>query len=184
MIKALSNWKGKVSINGVEYQSIADVPEITLDSSVVITLIPSNLVKTADKQKVNKVDDVTEHIITVKKYMTQPATASFDFMDKWNKGVPMPMRTMQGIVLGETKGMVQMKLHGFAKRTITCVLCGRDLTNPVSRAYGIGPICLGKLGISRDINDVSGITEDLVNMEWTGWIIKSAITEDEIVKEV
>jgi len=179
MIKALANWKGKVSVNGVEYQSIADIPDIKLDNTVVISLIPN-----VTRQTAKRVDDTTEHIITVKKYMTQPASPTFDFMKKWNSNVPMPMRTMQGVILKETKGMVQMRLHGFAKKTITCVMCGRDLTNPISRAYGIGPICLGKLGISRDIDDVSGITEDLVNMEWTGWIIKSAITSDEIAEEV
>lgn len=179
MINALVNWQGKVNVNGIEYQNIADVPnDIILDSTTVIRLIP-----TIARQTIKKVNDTTEHIITVKKYMTQQATDTFDFMEKWNKNTPMPMRTMQGVILEETKGMFKMRLHGYAKRTITCLLCGRDLTNPISRAYGIGPICLGKVGISRDIDDVSGIVDDLVNMEWTGWVIKSAITSDEIAEE-
>ena len=179
MIKALANWQGRVSVNGVEYQNITDVPSISLDSTTVIRLIP-NIVR----QTVKKVDDTTEHIITVKKYMTQPSTPTFDFMKQKNNNIPMPMRTMQGVILEETRGMVKMRLHGYAKKTITCLLCGRDLTNPISRAYGIGPVCLGKIGIARDINDVSGIVDDLVHMEWTGWVIKSAITEDEVVTEV
>lgn len=180
MIKALANWQGKVNVNGIEYQSIADVPnDITLNTTTVIRLIP-NIVR----QTVKKVNDGAEHIITVKKYMTQPSTPGFDFMEHKNNNIPMPMRTMQGVILEETKGMFKMRLHGYAKKTITCLLCGRDLTNPISRAYGIGPVCLGKIGISRDIDDVSGITDDLVNMEWTGWVIKSAITGDEIAEEV
>ena len=180
MINALANWKGRVIVNGTEYQSIADVPNtLSVDSTTVISLIP-NVVK----QTVQTVSDDAEHVITVKKYMTQPSTPTFDFMEKWNNNIPMPMRTMQGTILKETRGMLKMRLHGYAKRTITCLLCGRDLTNPISRAYGIGPVCLGKLGIARDINDVSGIVDDLVNMEWTGWVIKSAITSDEIAEEV
>lgn len=49
--------------------------------------------------------------ITVKKYMTEPATVSFDFQDKWNNGMPMPLVTMTGEVLKETRGMVYMRLH-------------------------------------------------------------------------
>ena len=48
--------------------------------------------------------------ITVKKYMTEPATANFDFQDKWNNGKPMPLCTMQGEVIKETRGMFHMEL--------------------------------------------------------------------------
>ena len=113
--------------------------------------------------------------------MTQKATPDFDFMAKWNNDNPMPLRTMIGTAEKETRGMIYMKLHGFAKPTITCACCGKELTNPISRHYGIGPICLSKLGIARDIEDVSGISEELVNITWEGWIIKSAIIEQEAV---
>ena len=48
--------------------------------------------------------------ITVKKYMTEPATANFDFQDKWNNGKPMPLCTMHGKVTKETRGMFHMEL--------------------------------------------------------------------------
>lgn len=48
--------------------------------------------------------------ITVKKYMTEPATSTFDFQDKWNNGKPMPLCTMQGKVTKETRGMYYMEL--------------------------------------------------------------------------
>ena len=48
--------------------------------------------------------------ITVKKYMTEPATPTFDFQDKWNNGKPMPLCIMQGEVIKETRGMYYMKL--------------------------------------------------------------------------
>ena len=55
MIKQLSNWHGRVNINGVEYQSISDVPVgIELTSSTVITLLP---LKARETQSVQKRDD-------------------------------------------------------------------------------------------------------------------------------
>ena len=48
--------------------------------------------------------------ITVKKYMTEPATSTFDFQDKWNNGKPMPFCIMQGEVIKETRGMYYMRL--------------------------------------------------------------------------
>lgn len=48
--------------------------------------------------------------ITVKKYMTEPATENFDFQDKWNNGNPMPLCTMHGKVTKETRGMYYMEL--------------------------------------------------------------------------
>ena len=49
--------------------------------------------------------------ITVKKYMTEPATTTFDFQDKWNNGLPMPLCTMQGKVIKETRGTYYMELE-------------------------------------------------------------------------
>ena len=114
--------------------------------------------------------------------MTKKATPEFDFMAQWNADKPMPMRTMIGTIDKETRGMIHVKLHGMGVPTITCLCCGKELTNPVSRHYGIGPICLSKMGISRDIEDVSGIKEDLQNITWNGWIIKSAVTEQKEVE--
>lgn len=173
MIKPLANWSGRVVVNGVEYGSIAEVPTIELDSSTVITLLP------VVRQTIQKVTETVEHVITVKEYMTLPATPEFDFMDRWNKGVPMPLRTMVGTVEKETKGMVYMKLHGEGLPTITCMRCGRRLTNPVSRHYGLGIECIKKVGFFK-IDDVTGIKEALVNLKWEGWCIKSAIIEDKI----
>ena len=48
--------------------------------------------------------------ITVKKYMTEPSTPNFDFQDRWNDGKPMPLCTMHGEVIKETRGMYYMKL--------------------------------------------------------------------------
>lgn len=178
MIRQLADWKGRVSVNGVEYDNIREVPTLSLDNTTVITLFPVKTVKTP----VKAVSDKAEHIITVKQYMTRPASPEFDFMAKWNNNVPMPMRTMVGTVEKETKGMVYMKLHGQGLRTITCLRCGRELTHPISRHHGIGPECIQKLGMCYSVTDVDKIKEALVNVTWEGWCIKSAIIED-IIKE-
>ena len=58
----------------------------------------------------NKMELGKSYKITVKKYMTEPATSTFDFQDKWNNGKPMPLCIMQGEVIKETRGMYYMKL--------------------------------------------------------------------------
>ena len=44
--------------------------------------------------KVKKMEVGKSYKITVKKYMTEPATSTFDFQDKWNNGNPMPLCIM------------------------------------------------------------------------------------------
>lgn len=181
MINLLKEWDGEIEIDGVHYASISEVSESTqntLNPNTTIKLLSKSKRTLTERQSIVKTDDTEEQTITVKAYMTKPASPEFDFMSQWNNNVPMPMRTMQGVKLKETRGMVYMKLHGYGKATITCLCCGKELTNPISRHYGIGPVCLSKMGIHRDIEDVSGITEDLAKLTWEGWIIKSAILEN------
>ena len=59
---------------------------------------------------VKKMEVGKSYKITVKKYMTEPATSTFDFQDKWNNGKPMPLCIMQGEVIKETRGMYYMEL--------------------------------------------------------------------------
>lgn len=59
---------------------------------------------------VHKMQVGKSYKITVKKYMTEPSTPNFDFQDRWNDGKPMPLCTMQGEVIKETRGMYYMKL--------------------------------------------------------------------------
>lgn len=166
-------------IKGVDISALKLVEgeefEITLAPEVKAESKPAEKVAV---QEATEEDSNGEVTITVKQYMTEKGTPSFDFMTKWNGDKPMPCRIMSGIKVKETRGMVYMKLHALSKPTVTCTCCGRELTNPISRYYGIGPICLEKIGITRDISDVENIKEDLVNITWEGWIIKSAITKE------
>lgn len=59
---------------------------------------------------VPKIEVGKSYKITVKKYMTEPATSTFDFQDKWNNGIPMPSCIMTGIVIKETRGMYYMHM--------------------------------------------------------------------------
>lgn len=135
-----------------------------------------------EKMEINK-----KYKVTVKKYMTEPATSTFDFQDKWNNGVPMPLCVMQGTVIKETRGMVYMNLEGVAEATCNCSVCGRKLDNPISKLYGIGPECSEKIGLIRIESEEEArekyneISSHLVNIKWEGWIIKSAIKEWEEV---
>nr|DAF89271.1 MAG TPA: hypothetical protein [Siphoviridae sp. ct6GI21] len=121
--------------------------------------------------------------ITVKKYMTEPATSTFDFQDKWNNGKPMPLCIMQGEVIKETRGMYYMNLQGKAEPTSKCLVCGKTLTNPISKLYGIGPECSEKVGLIRIESEdeakekLKHIMEQIDDITWTGWVIKSAIKE-------
>ena len=132
----------------------------------------------SDKMEVGK-----SYKITVKKYMTESATSTFDFQDKWNNGNPMPMCIMQGEVIKETRGMYYMSLEGNAEPTSKCLCCGRALTNPVSKLYGIGPECSEKVGIIRIESEEEArekwneLVQQIGNIKWEGWVIKSAIKE-------
>lgn len=137
----------------------------------------------SDKMEVGK-----SYKITVKKYMTEPATANFDFQDKWNNGVPMPLCIMQGEVIKETRGMYCMALGGQIERNATyCMCCGRQLTNPVSKLYGIGPECSAKLGLmiveseEEAKEKLKYLEGQISNITWEGWVIKSAIKEWEMI---
>lgn len=136
-----------------------------------------------EHMKSNKMEVGKSYKITVKKYMTEPATANFDFQDKWNNGKPMPLCIMQGEVIKETRGLYYMNLRGKAEPTSKCLVCGKTLTNPISKLYGIGPECSEKVGLIRIESEeevkekLKHIIEQIDDISWTGYVIKSAIKE-------
>lgn len=178
--KLLKDWKGSIDIDDKHYTSVQDAVSVFKTLSDDTHIVLHSVSENANKSKIECVESKSEYRVTVKKYMTEPATPSFDFMAKFNNDNPMPLRTMTGTIEKETRGMVYMKLHGQAEPVVRCMRCGRLLTNPVSKLYGIGPECIEKLGFVRvDIDDIETIKQKLVDVHWEGWIIKSAITEKE-----
>lgn len=123
-----------------------------------------------------------EYIIRVKRWMTQQTTDnSFDFMRHWNKNIPMPFRVMRGRVLSETRGMVYMELRACVLKTDYCMKCGKPLSHPVSKLYGLGPECGGHYHINpfnteEELqNAIQDVRQKLNNITWTGWVAKSGI---------
>lgn len=205
MISMLKNWKGAVEIDGTQYDSVERATSViqTFSDDMCIRLLHSDVesvnerstcVKNDASERVSSNTETTRtddgifttdtvYQITVRQYMTKPASPEFDFMAKFNNNIPMPLRTMVGTIEKETRCMVYMKLTGRGLATCTCMRCGRELTNPISRHYGIGPECITKVPVIMhlDINDIAGIKEKLVDVTWEGWIIKSAITNKSII---
>lgn len=173
-------WNGPVVLNGKEYSSI--------DQAVLALKGFKGDVCMCLKTQSKPGEDVREQVsqreirIHVRQYMTKPPTPSFDFHDRWNEGKAMPLRTMQGKILEETRGMVKMELHGVPMQTDVCMKCGRPLTHPVSVKYGIGPECGGHWYIDPEGETVEQIKKKIESITWTGWVIKSAILEEEDIE--
>ena len=175
-----SGWSGTVLMNDKPFDG---------NASGAITLVFSKGI-TKEKEEPKKENSVIEatgtYRITVKPYMTKKATPEFDFMAKWNNDNPMPLMTMVGEKVKETKGMVYMELHGDITAEITdrCLACGKPITNPVSRYFGMGPVCGGHNYVSPFADDeslkaaVGEYRKKLQSITWSGWVIKSAITEE------
>lgn len=191
MLTLLKDYEGKVEINGKMYDDISSAISTFKSSggSICVRLLAK--CDNAREREIDALQSEVLHKITVKAYMTRPATVDFDFMKHFNKDIPMPYRTMIGTIEKETPGMVYMKLHAdiTEERTMKCMCCGRVLTNPVSQYFGIGPECGGHNYVNPFYSKeelqkaVAEYRKQLRNVTWDGWIIKSAILLDEIIEE-
>ena len=190
IIDELSNWQGEISINDTAFDNIGDAKKSSiLENEVVNSITLHSVNKRATERKISRLNDISKcYKITVKHYMTRPSTSTFDFMKRWNDDNPMPLLSMVGYIEKETEGMYYMKLHGdlFSTVSNTCLKCGRPIENPVSKYFGLGPIC----GHHNYINPFDTEEELMMNVEhyrreylnkieWSGWVIKSAIIEME-----
>lgn len=184
----LENYAGKIEVNG---QSVAGLDFNGLKGHTVIRIMPNKVAGQNGNNPQVDSDDSVVYRITVKRCMIEKASPQFDFMAKWNNDNPMPLRTMVGEKVKETRGMVYMKLHGDTTGKIMqrCLRCGRLITNPVSQYFGMGPECGGHNYTSPFDSDeellaaVDTYRKDVLQkMTWEGWIIKSCITECEEVK--
>lgn len=200
MLQYMKEYKGSLTINGVTYNSVESAESALKDyrGNVIVTITnkahyKQNNEVTAPSQKAQKVTESnsdTVYKIKVRQYMIKPSTPDFDFHKKWNNDTPMPMRIMVGKKLQETRGMVKMELWGAIteEKTSHCMRCCRELTNPVSKYFGIGPECGGHNYVNpfeteEELKDaVDEMKRQLADIRWTGWIIKSAIEEIEEVQ--
>ena len=191
MLSMLKNYKGNVEINGVHYDSINEAISHYTAKNGAVSIRLTNKRDLPREKKQTPIESINvEKKITVKAYMTRPATVDFDFMERYNNNIPMPLRTMVGTVVKETPGMVYMNLHGdiTSERTMYCMKCRRQITNPVSQYFGMGPECGGhnyvnpfysKEELQRAVVEYK---KKLKEITWSGWVIKSAIIEEEIIE--
>ena len=189
MLNLLKDYKGVVEVNGQSFDSLDSALKGLKNFDGQLTIVLNKGAGERVSQASQQVEEVAGdkiYRIKVRQYMTRPSTPQFDFHDKWNNGNPMPMRIMVGRKLKETKGMVQMELWGEITEEVTthCMRCGRTLTNPVSKYFGIGPEC-GNHGYNNPFDDkeelkraVKEVDKQLREIKWTGWVIKSAIEEE------
>ena len=193
MINLLEGYKGSVEVNGNVYGDLKAVVQALKGFEGELTIVLNKGAKIKEQRpaanaenKVQEIQGSPIYKIKVRQYMTKPASPEFDFHNKWNNGTPMPMRIMVGRKLKETQGMVQMELWGEITDEVThsCMKCGKRLTNPVSKYFGIGPECGGHNYTNPFETDeelksaVKDMREQLKETKWTGWIIKSAIEEE------
>lgn len=188
MLSLLKDYKGAIEINGEKYDSVKTALKRFKNTNDTVTI---KLLSNDENANRTQTDANNEHKlkkIFVKQYMTRKSDAGFDFMKQWNNDNPMPLRTMIGTVEKETRGMVYMKLHAdiTSEKTRRCLACGRPITNPVSQYFGMGPECGGHNYVNPFYskeeleNAVKEYREKVLkNITWEGWIIKSAILEEE-----
>ena len=189
MLNLLKDYKGAVEVNGQSFDSFDSALKVLKNFDGQLTIVLNKGAGERVSQASQQVEEVAGdkiYRIKVRQYMTRPSTPQFDFHDKWNNGNPMPMRIMVGRKLKETKGMVRMELWGEITEEVAtyCMRCGRTLTNPVSKYFGIGPEC-GNHGYNNPFDDeeelkraVKEVDKQLREIKWTGWVIKSAIQEE------
>ena len=188
MLEMINKWTGTINIDGQEFSKATDFKPVA--DTIHIVLKPKEVaVKEVAQTTEATAVESTMLRIKVKKYMTQKSTPSFDFMKKWNDDNPMPLRIMFGEKVKETRGMVYMKLHGdiVGERTMICMKCGKPITNSVSQYFGMGPKCGGHNYVNPFDTDeqlkeaVESYKKQIQNITWEGWVIKSAIEEQEEV---
>ena len=188
MLSLLKDYKGAIEINDEKYGSVKTALKRFKSKSDTVTIKLLSYSENARKTQISENKEHTQKKIFVKQYMTRKSDAGFDFMKQWNNDNPMPLRTMIGTVEKETRGMVYMKLHAdiTEEKTQRCLCCGRPITNPVSQYFGMGPECGGHKYVNPFYSkeELEKAVQDyrenvLKNITWEGWIIKSAILEEE-----
>jgi hypothetical protein len=129
-----------------------------------------------------QIEQGKEYSVYVRQYMTK-YEKTFFLADKNEE--PMPYRFMYGKVLEETNGLIKMELYADIKEKVpsVCMKCGRELTNNVSKYFGVGPECGGHdynnpFETEEELREaIQAMRVKLNKIKWVGWIIKSAILE-------
>lgn len=93
---------------------------------------------------------------------------------------PVPLRTMRVVKIErETQKAIYVHLKGTPAPSSHCMVCGREITHPVSLLYGVGPICGGHHHVDttgKSEENYRKLQEALGAVTWDGWLPKSRIT--------
>lgn len=91
---------------------------------------------------------------------------------------------IRGIIIAESAKAIHFKGAAIFTPTITCRVCGRPLTNELSKTRGIGPICMEKMfGFSYSAEDEADLDEACMRAEdklFEIWLPKSQIQYREV----
>ena len=121
-------------------------------------------------------DDLGRIFIRRKKELTPPTEKQARiYIKQWFARKIGTPRELQVTIKHETERAYLIKGHALATPTSTCRHCGRRLTHPVSVLYGIGPECGKHYHIPRQPEDVEAIRKMIEQIEYEGWIPKSAV---------
>lgn len=196
MFELFQDYKGSLLVNGKEYKSIEEAENAFKNKNTGLTIILNpngkevNMGGKIDSNSPTSENSIykknTVYKISVMAYMTNYAP---DFFLKTAPNIanerPMPYRSMVGIVLQETPKLVKMELMAdiTQSRYTKCMKCGRPISDKTLQNFGVGAECddtyYEKVFKSeKEINDcVEKYRKKLNQIKWTGWIVKSAITE-------
>ena len=164
--------------------TISDIISTVAEGQDVCIVFPA--VKTKEESKPTRISGESmrrghEYIVRVANWMTEKATEYSPFMKQWNANVPMPFVVMRGRVLSEARSMLYMELRACTLRTDNCMRCGKPLTHPVSKLYGLGPECgqhyhINPFNTEEELSRaIQEIREKLSAITWTGWIPKFGV---------
>ncbi|WP_300924666.1 hypothetical protein [uncultured Clostridium sp.] len=123
-----------------------DGKQITLDNLKDKTYL---IIKQKDFS--NKQEDLL--LFTFEDYLIKPFNG-FDFHEKFNRGINIPLKVMQGRILRTVGKMYYIKVKGFYFKNDTCIHClKKEESNPV---------CLDCFK-ALNVNDIEDI-------EWEGYV--------------
>lgn len=74
MLNLIKNWKGKIEVDGTEYDSVQDAIKRFKSVSGDIHIVLRSAKENPVKQTIEQSNDVLEYEVTVKQYMTKKAT--------------------------------------------------------------------------------------------------------------
>lgn len=81
---------------------------------------------------------------------------------------------LKGNIERETDKAIYFNGVGLIENPVYCCVCGRELTNPISKKLGIGPDCAEKM-FGVGFSNPSGLKNEMAEKSFKVWLPKSQI---------